>query len=192
MGKGCKIAGYTMLGIGLAGTVGFGALLGVGANATYRMGDASTTRTIIEKVSSPAYPATPTIEAGIGSMNYGEFYVNGRMVDKEATINNLPISPDLKAMLIASMNNKESYKEFVNEAKKSKRDAEQELKKYKESNSSNPIELLVWERLLNLSNATIKAYDESLAGAILTSICILSVIISIPLIIVGKKKAKQA
>ncbi len=64
-GKASKITGFTMLGVGLAGTAGFGALLGVGANATYSVADEG--------------------EAGIGSLNYGKVKVNGKWIDSETT-----------------------------------------------------------------------------------------------------------
>ncbi len=185
-GKASKITGFTMLGVGLAGTVGFGALLGVGANAKYKMPDVPTT-TVVEKATSPAF-SMPIIEAGIGAMNYGELYVNGRMVDKKGTIDNLKLPEVIKNMLKELVDNKESYNSFVDEARDRKSITEEQLNK----SGLSPQNKLILENKLDLYNHIIKAYDKSLAGGLLTSFCIISVIISIPLIIIGKKKAKQA
>ena len=57
-----KTTSIVLMGVGLAGTAGFGALLGVGANATYEM----------TMPSGPVPGAQQKVEMGIGSINYGE------------------------------------------------------------------------------------------------------------------------
>ncbi len=183
-GKAGKITGFVMLGTGIAGTAGFGALLGVGANAKYDLtkilgippggippggippGMPSSSRA---GVPTPGYPIMNinTFEVGIGSLNYCEMYINGSKFD----INTLP--PAMQEVIKPELENKGSYSDFVKNARNEKNDP---------ANKNNPL-------IQSMADEVIKAHDEMVSGAVLVTIFSLVTIISIPLLILNKKKA---
>ncbi len=78
--KTSKLIGIVLASAGTVGTIAFGALLGVGANYTYEMpmgssgGGAPSSRA----GGAPEIPPGAKVEMGIGSLNYGDMYINGK------------------------------------------------------------------------------------------------------------------
>ncbi len=205
-GKASKITGFTMLGVGLAGTAGFGALLGVGANAKYDMspileaemgGGGSTPPGGMYPITySPAVSplmAFPKMEAGIGSLNYGEFYINGQQWEK--WVDSQPIPSEMKDQFKNSirdalkLSSKETYSEAVSSAKSQKSLLERARDAIDPSDPNRDKVIKTYDVLIDLYGSIISANDEMIAGAVLVTIFSLAAIISIPLLIVGKKKA---
>lgn len=187
-GKVSKITGFSMLGVGLAGTAGFGALLGVGANAKYDMNK------ILEiNISGGIPPGFPKMEAGIGSLNYGEYYIDGQywetyidsLMIPQATKDEL--KKQIKAALSLSLQG--SYSESVTNARKAKKDLEEEIKLLPSGDPNTEQTIKEYNLIIDLYGSIISAYDEMVAGAVLLTIFMLVAITSVPLLIIGKKKA---
>ncbi len=194
--KTCKLIAVITVSAGTVGTIAFGTLLGLGANAKYEMNmksmmpniphgpaipglgkaapfipGAGVTPPSISGIPSipggvtppsisgiPSIPGIPnitpnsTIEMGIGSLNYGNMYVDGQKMS-------IP-------------GDKGSYADAVKAAREY---------------VNNPIPgSPAW--ILDMNKATVKAYDMMVSGAVLTSFSAAAIITSIPFFLLAKKK----
>ncbi len=174
-----KMIGYISLSIGLVGTTGFGAMLGIGANYT------------VTKVSE-ADGMKETKEVGVGSMNYTKSWINGKMEWREPLID----VPTINNELPPSTNkpNFVSYREYINwlsnDPKKiNERNATKERLKVAQeaynTDKSSENKLLLEEAQFDYDLLTKPFLADNLmiAGAVLTTLFATITLLSIVLVI---------
>lgn len=181
-GKIGKIISITFMGVGAAGVIGFGALTGVAANATisqeFEMGG--------KKI----------ISYGVGSSNYGQRWVDGKPEGKRENV-------DIDGKVISYSDFVKKHKETVDgkEFQEGMKQQEEQIKKLKEMLDQMPegedkVKLQEqYNKAVDMFNkakdnayAPTRAYDQLLAGAVLTGISGLLLIAGIPLFILNNKK----